>query len=104
MAGTQTSQMGHVQKLPKSKSQILAGAFTTTATSMTLNTVLRRIYSASFTMINNGAVAAAETLILSGTVDANGFYVVPANGRLTIGRVGANVTSGLTFTVRFEGY
>ena len=104
MAITQTSKMGHVEKLPKGLAQTLAGKFSTTDTTGTLYTILRRIRSAHFTIINNGAVAAAETLILSGTVDASGFYVVAVGGAITIARTGASVTSALTFTVRLEGY
>jgi len=102
MAITQTSKMGHVEKLPKSVVQTLTGKFSTTDTTGTLATILKRIRSATFTLINSAAIATAEQLTIVGTVDANGFYVVPANGQITIGR--NYITSGLTFTVRLEGY
>ena len=102
MAITQTSQMGHISKSGRDVRQTLAGKFSTTDTTGSLNTILKRIRSAHFTHINSAAIASAEQLTIVGSVDAEGFYVVPSSGTITIGRNA--VTSGLTFTVRLEGY
>jgi hypothetical protein len=102
MAITQTSKIGHVQKLPKSIVQTVSGKFSTTDTTGTIYTTLRRIRSATFTLINSAAIATAEQLTIVGAADAEGFYTVPVSGAVTIGR--NYITSGLTFTVRLEGY
>lgn len=94
-----------LQKLPKSVTEIIAGTFSTTDTSGTFSTQLNIIKSATFSLFPTVVLAAAETLtIIGATIAADGSIIVPANKTLTIGRVGASVTSGLKFAVRLEGY
>lgn len=93
-----------VEKQAKSVVETISGSFTTTATTGTITTRLKRVRSALFSLFPISNLAAAESLCIVATPDAAGWINVPSNGQLTVGRVGAAVTTGLGFSVRLEGY
>lgn len=89
----------------KTQVEIIAGTFSTTDTSGTITTSLTNILAHSFGLLPASNLAAAESLCLvAGSITVNGNTIVPTSKVLTVGRVGAAVTTGLKFSLRLEGY